>query len=72
MDQLGIALFGVAAIWLSQSKALSTQRYACIFGLIAQPFWFYATWRASQFGMFALCFLYTTAWFRGFWTHWVK
>lgn len=70
MDQLGIAMFGVAAIWLSQSKSLNAQRYACVLGLLGQPFWLYATWHAAQWGMFSLCFLYTAAWARGFWTHW--
>ena len=69
--QLAIAATGVTAIWLSQSKSEQARRFACLFGLAAQPFWFYATWLAEQWGIFAMCFLYTASWLRGFRTHWL-
>ena len=72
MEQIGIALVGVAAVWMSQDKRDNWRKWASIMGLIGQPFWFYATWKASQWGMFSLCFLYTYAWGRGFWNNWVK
>jgi len=71
IDQLGIAATGVTAIYLSQDKRESWRKWACIFGLIGQPFWFYSSWVAEQYGIFALCFLYTLAWARGFKTHWM-
>lgn len=71
IEQFGIALFGVTAIWLSQDSRPSVSKWACIFGLIGQPFWFYATWQAEQWGMFALCFLYSLAWGKGFKTNWI-
>jgi hypothetical protein len=70
IDQIGIALLGVTAIWLSQGE--KGKKYACIFGLLAQPFWFYATWKAEQWGIFGLTFLYTLAWARGVYTNWIK
>lgn len=69
--QIFIALFGVTAVALSQSKLQARRRWACIFGLIAQPFWFYSAWAAQQWGIFALCFLYTASWVQGFWNNWV-
>ena len=71
MEQVGIALFGVAAIWLSQDTRESWRRYACVLGILGQPFWFYATYKAQQWGMFSLCFLYTYAWCRGFANNWL-
>ena len=68
--QIGIALFGVTAIFLSQSPNLRAQRFACVFGLIGQPFWFWAAISAKQWGIVALCFFYTAAWARGVKTHW--
>lgn len=68
--QAVIAVFGVSAIFLSQSPNQQTQRYACLFGLAGQPAWFYATIQAEQWGMVALCCFYTVAWGRGVWTHW--
>ena len=65
LDQIGIALSGVIAVWLTQDKRESWRRWACIFGMLGQPFWFYATWKAEQWGIFALCTLYTYAWARG-------
>lgn len=69
-EQIGIALCGVTAIWLSQDSRGSVRRWACLLGLAGQPFWFYATYKASQWGMFGLCFLYTWAWFKGFRSNW--
>lgn len=68
--QFMIGLCGVTAIWLSQSADHDRRRYACLFGLAAQPFWFYTTWHAEQWGIFALCFLYTWSWWRGFRFYW--
>jgi hypothetical protein len=72
VEQIAIALFGVSAVWLSQDSLEERRRYACILGLLGQPFWFYATYTTQQWGMFALCFLYSWAWFKGFQIHWLK
>lgn len=71
-EQLAIGLCGVTAVFLSQDARLSRRRYACLFGLASQPFWFYATWKAQQWGIFALSFLYAFSWMRGFVQHWIK
>ena len=57
-------------VWPSANAAVARQRWACVFGLAAQPFWFYATWQAEQWGIFALAFIYTAGWLRGVWTYW--
>jgi hypothetical protein len=72
LDQIAIAFSGVVAVWLTQDKRESWRRWACIFGMLGQPFWFYAAWKAEQWGIFALCALYTYAWARGFWMHWLS
>jgi nicotinamide riboside transporter PnuC len=71
-EQWGIALFGVIAITLSQDRNPERQRYACLFGLAGQPFWFYAAWTSQQWGIGLLTLLYTLAWSRGVWTQWIK
>lgn len=71
MDQIAIGLFGVAATFLSQDARDSRRRWACVLGLCSQPFWFYATWKAEQWGIFAMCFLYTWSWARGVKTYWL-
>ena len=72
LEQLAIALTGVTAIVLVQSKSERLRRFACLFGLAGQPAWFYSAWQAEQWGIFGLCVLYTAAWGHGFWVHWVR
>lgn len=70
IEQLGIALFGATAVFLSQDSRESWRRWACVAGLLGQPFWFYATWKAGQWGILALCFVYALSWARGVRTYW--
>ena len=69
--QIIIALFGVTSIWLSQSKEYDKRKWACLIALFAQPAWFVTTYQNEQWGMFALCFLYTASWIKGFHTYWI-
>ena len=71
MDQLAIAVTGLISVWLTQDARADRRRFACWFGLAGQPFWFYATWQAQQWGRFALCFAFAAAWMRGVWVYWV-
>lgn len=69
--QIFIAIFGVTAVALTQSVLESRRRWAPVFGLIGQPFWFYSAWETQQWGIFALCVLYTLTWAKGFYTSWI-
>lgn len=69
--QLGIALCGVTAVYLSQDARLSRRRWASVFGLLGQPAWFIETISAKQWGMVALTVVYTLAWAKGFHAHWI-
>ena len=69
--QIFIALFGVTAVTLSQSALPERRRWASVFGLVGQPFWFYAAWETQQWGIFALCILYTLSWGKGFYSHFI-
>lgn len=72
MEQIGLALTGAVAVYLSQQKDENLKRYACIFGLLGQPFWFYATYQAGQWGIFALSLVYTCSWMVGFRNNWLR
>ena len=72
MEQIGIALLGVSAIWLSQDARPAWRRWACICGICAQPFWFFTAWTHEQWGILALCFLYAASWMRGVWNQWIQ
>ena len=69
--QTAIAIMGPIAIWLSQSRRLRFQRWACIVGLMSQPFWFWATWDSGQWGVFVVAVVCLLAWLRGLWVHWI-
>jgi nicotinamide riboside transporter PnuC len=72
IDQAIIGVCGVTAIFLSQDPAPSRRRWACVFGLCAQPAWFYTTWQAEQYGIFCLSLFYAYAWARGVRTYWLR
>jgi hypothetical protein len=72
MEQLGIAFTGLVAVWLTQHKQVAYRRFACIFGLAGQPFWFYSAYQGQQWGIFLLCIFYTMAWGHGIKTHWIR
>lgn len=71
IDQIGIALCGVTAIFLTQSKQEKYRKFACLFGLSSQPFWFYSAFTHQQWGIFFVSFLYTLAWMKGIWGFWI-
>lgn len=72
IEQIMIALCGVSSIWMSQSPRFDTRKWAPIIGLLAQPFWLYATWKAAQYGIFLLSFVYAAGWARGIRTYWAR
>jgi hypothetical protein len=70
VEQLAIAFCGLASVYLSQDTRRERRKWACVFGLAAQPFWFATAWDARQFGVLALCFVYAWLWVRGFRLYW--
>ena len=69
IEQIGIIAFGVPAIWLVGRRE-SWRRYGYLCGLIGQIFWFWATVKSGQWGIFALAIWYTYAWAQGLKNHW--
>ena len=66
--QIAIGLFSGLAIALTAFGG-DLQAWGYIIGLAAQPFWHIATWRARQWGMFAVACWYTAAWAVGVFKH---
>ena len=71
IEQLFIAVFGVASIWLANDERYKIRRWACVFGLLGQPFWMISAWQAQQWGILALTFFYTAAWVKGVRANWI-
>lgn len=72
ISQTLIALTGVLAAWVNQDPNASVRRWASIVGLLGQLFWFYSTFTASQWGMFAVTCGFTISYGRGFYLGWLK
>ncbi|WP_373785430.1 hypothetical protein [Delftia acidovorans] len=71
-DQIAIALLGTLAAWLSQARGEGSRKWALVFGIVGQPFWFYASWQTEQWGIFAVSIIYAGAWARGLWVYWIS
>ena len=62
MAQIGIALLGPTAVFLSLA---GKRRIASCVGLASQPFWFWSAFHAQQWGVFMVAFIYTGVWAYG-------
>ena len=70
LEQITIALTDTIAIWLTQQSREDWKKYACVVGVIGQPFWFYSAYHAEQWGILVLTFFYTYSWLLGFKNYW--
>jgi len=59
--QIGVALFGVAAIILVAKK----NKWGFVIGLISQPFWYITSFINKQWGVFFVSIVYTCSWLFG-------
>jgi nicotinamide riboside transporter PnuC len=59
--QIGIAVFGVAAIIMVAKK----NKWGFVFGLISQPFWYITSYLNGQWGVFFVSIIYTASWTYG-------
>ena len=71
-SEIFIAIFGVTAVYFSQQANEGLKKWASVFGLLSQPFWFYSMWTTEQYVILALCFVYAYAWGLGFYNYWVR
>lgn len=72
IEQFAIAITGLVAVFLSQSRLEGLRKWAPIFGLAGQPFWALAAVKADQWGIQLLTVAYTLAWLKGFWSFWIS
>lgn len=71
IEQIIIALCGITSVYLSQDPRRSWARWACIAGLISEPFWLMAAYKAGQWGVGVMAVVYTFGWGRGYYYHWI-
>lgn len=71
IEQFFIASTELIAIYLMQSDKYTDKKYSPIFGLLAQPFWAYASYTNSQWGSFFIGFLFCWLWIKSFKQYWI-
>jgi len=70
VEQAALLVFSAAAIALvSLADSNPARRWGFVIGLISQPLWIAATWRARQWGMLLLSLFYFGIWAAGFSAH---
>ncbi len=70
MEQLGIAMFGLTALWLSMGNSHSGRKWAPLIGLAGQPFWLLYALKTNGWGLGLLVAAYTAVYLRGAWIQW--
>jgi hypothetical protein len=75
LDQIGMALFGLAALWMAMGRSQRQQKWAPIVGLIGQPFWAAFAWRLHTAGIPSeslpiLIPAFSAMYLRGAWVQW--
>jgi hypothetical protein len=62
--QAAILVVSLTAITMVSSTG-PLHRWGFVVGLLSQPLWLLATWRARQWGMFVLAIFYVGVWTQG-------
>ena len=71
IEQVFIAVTELIAVGLLQAKTKQFRRWASIFGLLGQPFWFYTSFQQEQWGIFLVCFFFMGLWLKSFKDNWL-
>lgn len=65
--QLGLAGFGLTALWMAMGRNSAAQRWAPVVGLCGQPFWLAYALGSDGWGLVVLVCAYTVVYARGAW-----
>lgn len=70
MIQIGLAAFGLSALWMAMSNSPQSRRWAPIVGLAGQPFWVAFSVQSSAWGLLALSLAYSAVYAMGAYNQW--
>jgi len=70
MIQLGLAFFGLSALWMAMGKNASARKWAPLVGLCGQPFWFALGVEKDAWVLLVLACAYSVVYIRGAWLQW--
>ena len=63
--QIGLAAFGLSAMWMATGRNPRTRKWAPIVGLCGQPFWLVFTYQTAAWGLMVLSLVYSAVYVRG-------
>ena len=63
--QLGIAAFGLTALWMAMGHNVTQRKWAPVVGLVGQVFWTAFAWQTQAWGLALLVVAYTAVYVRG-------
>lgn len=63
--QLGMASFGLTALWMAMGNNPTHRKWAPVIGLAGQVFWAYFAWHSGAWGMAVLVVAYTLVFLNG-------
>lgn len=69
-EQLGIALFGLTAMWMGLGHIPWQRKVAPLIGLAGQPFWLAFALRVESQALYILVPCYAAVYIRGVWLQW--
>ena len=70
LEQIGIAVFGLAALWMGLGNNVTARKWAPIVGLLGQPFWAVFAWKTGSWALAVLVPAYSAVYLRGVWVQW--
>lgn len=70
LNQLGLAVFGLSAAWMSMGRSPRQRRWAPVVGLVGQPFWLAFAIHARAYGLLAVSIVFTLVYLRGVLVQW--
>lgn len=69
-DQWLIAITGCTSSWMIHDERRDWRLAASLIACIGQIGWFVAAYKAGQWGIFVVDFIYTLGWIRGIKSNW--
>ena len=67
-----ISLLSLSSLGLAYYSKADLRRYACLFGLAAQPFWIAHVWMSEAWGILPLTPAYTLLYILAVKNHWLR
>jgi hypothetical protein len=69
MDQIIIFSLGCTGIWFMSKGTPRGALVGSVLGLSSEPFWFWSSYKASQWGIMVMACVYSAVFAKAIWKH---